>query len=50
MTFPHVPKEELQHTLSRNREDRLMFVRSYAAWVKKTPNKIWSAQQKKLFT
>ncbi len=32
----------------RNRRQRLEFVTWYARWVKRTPNKVWSKQQKEL--
>lgn len=51
MTFtklPDVDMEELALAKKKNFEERLAFIDAYAAWVKKTPNKIWSAQQKKL--
>jgi hypothetical protein len=31
-----------------NRKERLAFVRTYAAWVKRTPNAEWSRQQAEL--
>ncbi len=35
--------------IERNKRDRLKFVRDYAEWLKKTPNKVWSKQQVKYF-
>ena len=32
----------------KNFEQRLKYIEEYAEWVKKTPNDIWSKQQKKL--
>lgn len=32
----------------KNFEERIKFIDQYAEWVKKTPNKIWSKQQKSL--
>ena len=32
----------------RNFEQRLRFVVTYAEWVKKTPNKVWSRQQNEI--
>jgi len=39
--------KELKEEMKRNKEQRLEFVRLYANWLKKTPNKVWSRQQKK---
>ncbi len=36
---------ELLFDRKKNREERLAFVRDYAAWVKRTPNAEWSRQQ-----
>jgi hypothetical protein len=36
---------ELSFDKNARRKERLAFVRSYAAWVKKTPNAEWSARQ-----
>ena len=35
---------EMRRQKKKNLEERLAFIRKYAAWVKKTPNKIWSSQ------
>lgn len=40
-------REEMRQEVERNRRDRLEFVRYYAEWLKKTPNKIWSKQHAK---
>jgi hypothetical protein len=40
--------EELKKLKKENSEERIRFVEKYAEWVKKTPNKIWSKQQKNL--
>ena len=37
---------ELEADRIRNRQQRLDFVVWYAQWVKRTPNSIWSKQQK----
>jgi hypothetical protein len=42
-------RKEMQLEIERNRRDRLKFVREYAEWLKKTPNKVWSKQQVKYF-
>ena len=38
--------KELEEDKKRNFEDRLRFIDLYVEWLKKTPNKIWSGQQK----
>ena len=40
--------KELQELKRKNSEERMKFIEQYAEWVKKTPNKVWSKQQKKL--
>ena len=40
-------REEMREEVKRNSEQRLDFVRRYANWVKKTPNKVWSKQHAK---
>lgn len=40
--------KQLEEAKKKNSEERLKFIDQYAAWVKKTPNKEWSNQQKKL--
>ena len=50
LTTPKLTAEDrkkIAEDLRRNREDRFDFVRLYAAWLKKTPNKIWSKQHVK---
>ncbi|MBI4045042.1 MAG: hypothetical protein HY392_05015 [Candidatus Diapherotrites archaeon] len=44
--FPKIDLKELEEDKKRNHEQRLEFVRIYAKWVKKTPNKVWSKQHK----
>ncbi len=39
---------ELLFDREANVKERLAFVRSYAAWVKRTPNAEWSRQQAEL--
>lgn len=36
---------ELSYDRKAGRSERLAFVRSYAAWVRRTPNAEWSRQQ-----
>ncbi len=38
---------EIEAEKKRNNEQRLEFVRRYAEWLKKTPNKVWSKQHAK---
>lgn len=46
--FPKINLAELKKEMELNRQQRLEFVRQYADWMKKTPNKVWSRQQNKL--
>ncbi|MEM0466077.1 MAG: hypothetical protein QXX20_00535 [Candidatus Thermoplasmatota archaeon] len=41
-------RKEIHEDRERNRTQRLEFVTWYARWVKQTPNKVWSTQQKEL--
>jgi secreted Zn-dependent insulinase-like peptidase len=36
---------ELSFNKKKNQEERIRFIRDYAAWVKKVPNEVWSKQQ-----
>lgn len=36
---------ELHYNKEKNFQQRIEFIRQYAAWVKKVPNKVWSSQQ-----
>lgn len=45
---PDIDLEELRKFKEENFKDRLEFIDKYAEWVKKTPNKKWSSQQKKI--
>ena len=40
--------EKEKERLRRNREERLKFIDLYVEWLKKTPNEVWSRQQRKL--
>ena len=44
----NVDIEKLKERQKKNFEERLKFIEMYAEWVKKTPNKEWSAQQNML--
>ncbi|RLC80499.1 MAG: hypothetical protein DRI61_05655 [Chloroflexi bacterium] len=41
-------REEIEQDIKRNRAQRLEFVTWYAQWVKRTPNKVWSRQQREM--
>jgi len=45
--LPKIDLKELKREMELNRQQRLEFVRQYADWLKKTPNKVWSKQQAK---
>ena len=40
--------KELEEDKRRNFEERLKFIDLYVEWLKKTPNEVWSRQQKAL--
>ncbi len=48
MKFPklNIDLIELKKQKEQNFKNRLDFVRFYANWIKKTPNKKWSSDQK----
>jgi hypothetical protein len=48
MKVPNVDLEELEKQKKRNFQQRLEFIDQYVEWLKKTPNKKWSKQQKKI--
>jgi hypothetical protein len=48
MKVPKVDLEELEKQKKRNFQQRLEFIDQYVEWLKKTPNKKWSKQQKKI--
>ena len=48
MKNPKIDLNYIKKQKSKDFKERLEFVKRYAEWVKKTPNKIWSAQQKEL--
>ena len=47
-----IPKKidlkKLDEAKKRNFEERIKFIDQYAEWLKKTPNKVWSKQQKSI--
>jgi hypothetical protein len=50
MKTPHIDLEELKKLKEDNFKERMDFIRRYAEWLKKTPNKTWSKQQKDLIS
>ncbi len=48
MKIPKIDPEELEEMKRNNFRDNLDFIDLYAEWVKKTPNKKWSHEQKVL--
>jgi len=46
MKTPNIDLEELRAQKDENFRDRLKFIDQYVDWLKKTPNKDWSRQQK----
>ena len=49
MELPDIDLEQLRKNKEKNFQERLDFIRQYAAWVNKVPNSVWSRQQKDLF-
>jgi len=48
MKLPRIDLKELEKFKERNFKERLEFLEKYTEWIKKTPNKKWSSQQKKI--
>ena len=46
--LPEIDLKELKKWKKKNARERMEWVKRYAEWLKKTPNKEWSHQQKKL--
>jgi hypothetical protein len=44
--MPNIDLKELKRMKEENFRDRLEFIDRYAEWLKKTPNKKWSSEQK----
>ena len=42
------PKIHLKELQEANFKDRLDFINKYTKWLKKTPNKEWSSEQKEI--
>jgi hypothetical protein len=39
----HIDRDELEKERARNLKERLDFILLYVSWIKRTPNKEWSA-------
>ena len=48
MKLPKIDLEELKKQKEENFKQRLEFIDKYVEWLKKTSNKEWSSQQKKI--
>jgi len=48
MKTPEIDLKELEELKKENFRQRLEFIEKYVEWLKKTPNKEWSKQQKEL--
>jgi len=48
MKTPKIDLKELEEFKKENFRERLEFIEKYVEWLKKTPNKEWSKQQKEL--
>ena len=48
MKMPKIDLKELEKLKEENFKQRLEFIKKYVEWLKKTPNKEWSKQQKEL--
>jgi len=48
MKTPNIDLEQLKKFKEKNFKERLEFIDKYTDWLKKTPNKKWSSEQKTL--
>ncbi len=48
MKVPDIDIEKLRKFKEKNFQERLDFIKKYANWVKNTPNKKWSSEQKEI--
>jgi len=48
MKTPDIDLKELKKIKEENFKERLEFLDKYAKWLKRSPNKRWSSQQKKI--
>jgi hypothetical protein len=46
--LPEIDLKEMRKWKKRNFKDRMEWIKKYAEWLKKTPNKEWSKQQKQI--
>jgi len=46
--LPEIDLKEMRKWKKQNFKERMDWVRKYAEWLKKTPNKEWSKQQKQI--
>lgn len=46
MKTPDIDLKELKKQKEENFKDRLEFIKRYVEWLKKTPNKKWSSEQR----
>ncbi len=47
-TLTEEDRKEMEEEKKKNFEERMHFIDLYVKWLKKTPNKVWSKQQKKI--
>ena len=50
MKLPKVDLKEFEEFKKQNFKERLKNIDRYVEWLKKTPNKEWSKEQKKILT
>ena len=48
MKIPDIDLDELRAQKEENFRERLRFIDLYVAWIKRTPNREWSRQQRAL--
>ena len=48
MKTPDIDLKELKKVKDENFKERLDFIDKYTKWLKKSPNKRWSSQHKKI--
>jgi hypothetical protein len=48
MILPEIDLDELKAMKEKNFKERLKFIDEYTEWLKKTDNKDWSRQQKRI--
>lgn len=50
MKTPRIDLKELKKLKEENFRDRLKFIDMYTEWLKRTSNKEWSSQQKRIIS